>query len=44
MIFNKKAFFDSKPIKIIIKLMTALNKVVDLIEVQPISDFKDIQF
>ncbi len=44
MIFNEEVFFDNKPIKIIIKLMTALNKVVDLIEVQSTSDFEDIQF
>jgi len=42
MIFNEEAFFDGKPTKIITKLMTALDKVVDLVEVQPASDFKDI--
>ncbi len=44
MIFNEKVFFDSKSIKIIIELMTALDKVVNLIEVQPALDFEDIQF
>jgi len=43
MIFNEKAFFDNKPTKIITELITALNEAVDLIEVQPISDFEDIQ-
>jgi len=43
MIFNEKAFFDGKPTKIIIELMTALNKAVDLVEVQLASDFEDIQ-
>jgi len=33
MIFNEEAFFDSKPTKIIIELIMALDKVVDLIEV-----------
>ena len=42
MIFNEKAFFDSKPIKIIIELITIINEVVDLVEVQPVSDFEDI--
>ncbi len=44
MIFNKEAFFSGKSIKIIIKLMTALDKAVDLVEVQPVSNFEDIQF
>ncbi len=44
MIFNEEAFFDSKPTRIIIELITALNEVVDLVEVQPVSDFEDIQF
>ncbi len=42
-IFNEEAFFDGKPTKIITELMTALDKVVDLVEVQPASDFEDIQ-
>jgi len=33
MIFNEEAFFDGKPTKIITELMTALDEVVDLIEV-----------
>jgi len=33
MIFNEEAFFDDKPTKIITELMTALDEVVDLIEV-----------
>src|SRR6266699_1767496 len=33
MIFNEEALFDGKPTKIIIKLMTALNEAVDLVEV-----------
>ncbi len=41
-IFNEKAFFDSKLIKIITELITALDEIVDLIEVQPASDFEDI--
>ena len=44
MIFNKKAFFDSKPTKIITKLMIALNETINLVEVQSTSDFEDIQF
>ena len=44
MIFNEEVFFDSKLTKIIIELITALNEVVDLVEVQPTSDFEDIQF
>ena len=44
MIFNEEAFFDGKPTKIIIELITALDEVVDLVEVQPASDFEDIQF
>ena len=44
MIFNEKVFFDGKPIKIIMELMTALDEVIDLVEVQPVSDFEDIQF
>ncbi len=43
MIFNEEAFFDGKPTKITIELITALDEVVDLIEVQPASDFEDIQ-
>src|SRR6266566_5488913 len=43
MIFNKKAFFDSKPIKIITELMTTLNEAVDLVEIQSTSNFEDIQ-
>ena len=43
MIFNEKAFFDSKPTKITTKLITALDEVVDLVEVQSASDFEDIQ-
>ncbi len=31
--FNEEVFFDSKSIKIIIKLITALNEAVDLVEV-----------
>ena len=42
MIFNEKAFFDSKPIKITTELMTTLDEVVDLVEVQPALDFEDI--
>ncbi len=44
MIFNEEVFFDGKPTKIITKLMTALNEVVDLIKVQSALDFEDIQF
>ncbi len=33
MIFNEEAFFDSKPTKIIIELITALDEVVDLVEI-----------
>ena len=33
MIFNEEAFFDSKPTKIITKLITVLNKTVDLVKV-----------
>ncbi len=43
MIFNKKAFFNSKPIKIITELMTTLNEAVDLVEIQSTSNFEDIQ-
>ncbi len=43
MIFNEETFFDSKPIKIITELITALNKVINLVEVQPALDFEDIQ-
>ncbi len=43
MIFNEEAFFDNKPTKIIIVLMTALDEVIDLVEVQPASDFENIQ-
>jgi len=43
MIFNKEAFFDSKPTKITIELITALDEAVDLVKVQPASDFEDIQ-
>ena len=43
MIFNEKAFFDSKSTKIIIELITALDEAIDLVEVQPASDFEDIQ-
>ncbi len=43
MIFNKEAFFDSKPTKIIIELITALDKIFDLVKVQLASDFEDIQ-
>ncbi len=42
MIFNEEAFFDSKLTKITTELITALDKVVDLVEVQPASDFEDI--
>ncbi len=42
-IFNKEAFFDGKPIKIIIELITALDEVINLVEIQPASDFEDIQ-
>ena len=42
-IFNEEAFFDGKPTKITTELMTALDKVIDLVEVQPASDFEDIQ-
>ncbi len=42
MIFNEETFFNNKPIKIITELMTALDEIVDLIEVQPTSDFEDI--
>ncbi len=42
-IFNEKTFFDGKPIKIITELITALDEVVNLVEVQPASDFEDIQ-
>ncbi len=42
-IFNEEAFFDGKPTKIITELITALDEAVDLVEVQPTSDFKDIQ-
>ncbi len=44
MIFNEEVFFDSKPTKITIELITALDEVIDLIEVQPALDFEDIQF
>ena len=44
MIFNEEAFFDSKPIKIITKLITALDEVVNLVEIQLALDFEDIQF
>ncbi len=44
MIFNEEAFFDSKSTKITTELITALDEAVDLIEVQPASDFEDIQF
>src|SRR6266566_198907 len=43
MIFNEKTFFDSNPTKITTELITALNEAVDLIEIQPASDFEDIQ-
>ncbi len=43
MIFNEEVFFDGKPIKITTELMTALNEAVDLAEIQPASDFEDIQ-
>src|SRR6266699_4209685 len=43
MIFNEKAFFDGKPIKITTELMITLDEVIDLVKVQPASDFKDIQ-
>ncbi len=43
MIFNEEAFFNGKPTKIIIKLITTLDEVVNLIEIQPASDFEDIQ-
>src|SRR6266699_2620328 len=43
MIFNEKAFFNDKPTKIITKLIIVLNETVDLIKVQPASDFEDIQ-
>jgi len=33
MIFNEKAFFDGKPTKITTKLITALDKAVDLVEI-----------
>ncbi len=42
-IFNKKAFFDNKPTKITIKLMTTLDEAVNLVEIQLTSDFEDIQ-
>ncbi len=42
MIFNEEAFFDSKPTKITTELMTALDKVINLVEVQSASDFEDI--
>ena len=42
-IFNKEAFFDGKPTKIITELITTLDEVVDLVKVQPTSDFEDIQ-
>ena len=42
-IFNKEAFFNSKPIKIITKLITTLDKAINLIEIQSASDFKNIQ-
>ncbi len=44
MIFNEEVFFDGKPIKITTELITALDEAVDLVEVQPASDFEDIQF
>ena len=44
MIFNEKTFFDNKPIKITTKLITTLNEAVDLVEIQPTSDFENIQF
>jgi len=43
MIFNKEVFFDGKPTKIITELMTTLNEAIDLVEVQPASDFENIQ-
>src|SRR6266699_562656 len=43
MIFNEETFFDGKPTKIIIELITALNKTINLIEVQPALNFEDIQ-
>jgi len=43
MIFNEEVFFNNKPIKIITELITTLDKVVNLVEVQPASNFEDIQ-
>ncbi len=43
-IFNEEAFFDGKPIKITTELITTLDEVVDLVEVQSALDFEDIQF
>ncbi len=43
MIFNEEAFFDNKLIKTIIELIITLDKVVDLIKVQPALNFEDIQ-
>jgi len=43
MIFNEEAFFEGKPTKIIMELITVLDEAVDLIEVQPASDFEDNQ-
>ena len=42
-IFNEEVFFDGKSTRIITELMTALDKAVDLVEIQPASDFEDIQ-
>ncbi len=42
-IFNEEVFFNDKLTKIIIELITALNEVVDLVKIQPASDFEDIQ-
>ena len=43
MIFNEEAFFNGKPTRIITELMIPLDEAVDLVEVQPASDFEDIQ-
>jgi len=44
MIFNEEVFFDSKPTKIIIELMTTLNEVIDLIEVSRLRISKIFSF
>ena len=43
MIFNKKVFFDGKPTRIITELMTALDEVINLVEVQSTLNFENIQ-